>query len=444
MSLVRTHRFAGSRRGAGAVAAVAAVAAALLGACGDGSGGTGSAADGPSALTGVGPITYVQGKDNSGNVQPMIDKWNAAHPDQKVTFIELPTDADSQRQQMIANAQTKSDQFGVLSVDNVWVAEFAANRYIDPIPEAGLPLDRMLRPVLSTGTYRGKLYAVPQSSDGGMLYYRTDLLEAAGISAPPKTWAQLTADCAKVRATPEGKGVFCYAGQLQKYEGLTVNAAEAINGAHGVITHDDGSPDVNTPAAKQGLGFLVNAYQSGDIPREAITYKEEEGRAAFQAGKLLFHRQWPYQYALANATDGSSKVAGKFAVAPLPGLDGPGVSSLGGHNLGISAFCKNKKTALDFITFFSSEEVNRFNLEKASLAPVYTSLYDDPALQKKYPYLATLKASIQTAVPRPKVVRYGDATTAIQNAAYSAITGSKSVDAALSELQVKLATLTGK
>ena len=87
-----------------------------------------------------------------------------------------------------------------------------------------------------------------------------------------------------------------------------------------------------------------------------MTYKEEEGRRAFQDGRLIFHRQWPYQWALANATDGSSKVAGKFAVAPLPGLDGPGVSTLGGHNLAISEFAKNKATALEFIKFIASEE----------------------------------------------------------------------------------------
>ena len=80
---------------------------------------------------------------------------------------------------------------------------------------------------------------------------------------------------------------------------------------------------------------LSAACQSKEIPPAAVTYKEEEGRRAFQDGQLLFHRQWPYQYAQANATDGSSKVAGKFDVAPLPGKDGPGVSTLGGHNFGV-------------------------------------------------------------------------------------------------------------
>lgn len=431
------------RRNVGLIAAAAATAL-IVSACGGGDEETpssGSSGGSTTALEGTGPFTYVQGKDNTGTVQPQLDAWNKDHPDEKVTFVELPSDADSQRQQMIANAQTKSDQFGVLSVDNVWTAEFAANRYIVQLPEEGLPLADMLPPVLSTGKYVGKLYAVPQSSDGGMLFYRTDLLKAAGITDPPKTWAEMTDDCKKIQATSEGKGKFCYAGQFQKYEGLTVNAAEAINGGGGVITDDNGKPNVNTPEAKAGLGFLADSYKSGVIPKEAITYKEEEGRAAFQAGKLIFHRQWPYQYGLANAKDGSSKVAGKFAVAPLPGLDGPGVSSLGGHNLGISTFAKNKKSAFEFIKFMTSVENNKTNLDKASAAPVYTAVYDDAALQKKFPYLPTLKASIENAKPRPKVVRYGDATTAIQDAAYGAIKGDTTVDAALATLQTKLEAL---
>ncbi|GAA3218246.1 ABC transporter substrate-binding protein [Pseudonocardia petroleophila] len=417
-----------------------AIAALVLTACGGGGGGGGGTAG--TALEGTGPITLVQGKDVSGFVQGILDEWNAAHPDETVTLIELPESADAQRQQMIQNAQAQSNAFDVLVVDNVWTAEFAANRYIVELPEDQFPVDDMLPPVIDSARYLDKLYAVPNSSDGGMLYYRTDLLEAAGITAPPTTWAELGEQCAAIQATPQGAGVACYAGQFEKYEGLTVNFAEVVNGAGGVITEDDGTPNVNTPEARAGLDFLVNGFASGEIPAEAITYKEEEGRRAFMEGRLIFQRQWPYQYSLANATDGSSSVAGNFAVAPLPGLDGPGVSSLGGHALGISTFSQNKATALEFIKFYTTLENSQKYLELASQAPIYTSIYDDPALQTEFPYLPVLKESILTAVPRPKVVRYGDATLAIQDAAYGALTGEMTSEEALTQLQTQLEALT--
>jgi multiple sugar transport system substrate-binding protein len=420
------------------VAALAATTFFGVAACGGGGGGSSSDS---TKITGKGPITLVQGKDTSGFVQGVLDRWNKAHPDEKARLIELPADADAQRSKMIQNAQTKSDAYDVLVTDVVWTSEFAANRVIIPLPESDFKLNEMLKPVIDTTKYLGKFYAAPSSSDGGMLYYRTDLLKGAGITSPPKTWSELVADCKKIQATPKGKNVPCYAGQFEKYEGLTVNASEAINSAGGQVTDASGKPDVNTPEAAKGLDFLANGFKDGYIPKEAITYMEEQGRQAFQSGKLIFQRQWPYQYNLANGDEGT-KVKGKFAVAPLPGLDGPGKSTLGGHNLAISTYSKHKQSALDFIKFYTSHENQKKNLELASQAPTFADLYDDAALQKKYPYLTTLRDSINGATVRPKVVRYGDATKAIQDAAYAALTGKMTSQDAVKQLQSQLESIT--
>ncbi|GAA1435300.1 ABC transporter substrate-binding protein [Streptomyces thermospinosisporus] len=414
-------------------AAVLTVGGLLLTACGSsGDGGSGQA--GPASFEGRGPISYVAAKDTTGTIQPMIDRWNKQHPDEKVTFIQLPTDADAQRQQMIQNAETKSDAYTVLSLDVVWTSEFAAHQWIDRLPEKQFPLGKMLKPVVETAKYRDGLYAVPHSSDGGLLYYRSDLLKKAGVKVPPKTWAEMKDACAKVQKLPEGKGVSCYAGQFQKYEGLTVNFSEAVHSAGGVVTGPDGKPNVDTPEAKKGLDFLVGSLKDGTIPKKAVTYLEEDGRQAFQNGKLVFLRNWPYVYSHAQKSD----IKGKFAVAPLPGLNGPGSSSLGGHNLAISSFAKNKATALDFIKFMSSEQSTETFLKEASLAPPYASLYDDRELIDQYPYLPVLKESILRAVPRPRVVPYGDVTASIQREAYAALTGSKSSAEALKALQADL------
>lgn len=421
------------------------VISALAAGCG-GSGGSGGSEDSASdggEFTERGPITYVAGKDTSGYVQDMIDVWNKKHPDQKVTFIELPTDADAQRQQMIQNAQTHSDEYTVLSLDVVWNAEFAANRWIEELPKEKFPLDKMLDPVVQTATYRDRLYSVPMASDGGLLYYRTDLLEKAGIKEPPGTWKQMKEDCATIKKkVPEAKGMNCYAGQFEKYEGLTVNFSEAVNSAGGEIVTDSGKPKVDTPAAKKGLDFLVDSFKDGTIPKKAITYQEEDGRRAFQGGHLIFHRNWPYIYNLASADDGSSKVAGKFDVAPLPGLKGPGTSSLGGHNLALSSSAKNKATAIDFMKYFTSHASAKKRLDIASIAPPYADLYDDKAMIEQSPYLPELKASIVHAEPRPRVVNYGEATQAIQKQAYAALTGEKSSGQALKDLQKSLSKIT--
>ena len=408
-------------------AAAAGVLALTLSACGGGGGTTGGGGgDAEQGLDGRGPITYVQGKDNSNVVRPLIEKWNADHPNEKVTFKEQTDQADQQHDDLVQHFQAKDAGYDVVDVDVVWTAEFAAKGWLQPLKDKmALDTSAMLKPTVDSGTYKGTLYAAPQTSDGGILYYRKDLVPTA-----PTTWDEMMGMCSIAKANNIG----CYAGQFSKYEGLTVNASEAINSSGGSVLDKDGKPSLNTADAKAGLENLAKAYADGNIPKEAITYKEEESRQAFQDGKLLFLRNWPYVYNLAT-TEGSSKVKDVLGMTALPGKDGPGASSLGGHNLAVSVYSKNKATALDFLKFMTSEETEKFYATQGSLAPVLGSLYEDKELVAKLPYLPVLKTSIENAVPRPVTPFYPAVTKAIQENAYSAIKGEKTVESALSDMQ---------
>ncbi|MGN7150245.1 ABC transporter substrate-binding protein [Arthrobacter sp. SAFR-179] len=410
-------------------AATAGILALTLTACGGGGGGGttgGGGSDAEANLDGRGPITYVQGKDNNNVVRPFIEKWNAAHPDEKVTFKEQTDQADQQHDDLVQHFQAKQSDYDVVSVDVIWTAEFAAKGWLQPLKDKmAIDTSKMLKAPVEAASYKGTLYAAPKDSDGGILFYRKDLVPNA-----PKTWDEMMGMCSIAKQNNIG----CYSGQFSKYEGLTVNASEAINSAGGSVLNKDGKPNLNTPEAKAGLENLAKAYADGNIPKEAITFKEEDSRQAFQSGKLLFLRNWPYVYSLMS-TEGSSAVKDKFGMAPLPGKDGPGASALGGHNAAISVYSKNKATALDFIKFIETEENQKFFANQASLAPILTSLYEDQALVAKLPYLSVLQTSIQNAVPRPVTPFYPAVTKAIQDNAYPAIKGEKSVESALTDMQ---------
>ena len=412
-------------------AATAGVLALTLTACGGGGGGgtTGGGSDAEANLEGRGPITYVQGKDNSNVVRPLLDKWNAAHPDEQVTFKEQTDQADQQHDDLVQNFQAKNENYDVVSVDVVWTAEFAARGWLQPLEGAmAVKTDGMLEPTIEAGSYQDKLYTAPVSSDGGIIYYRKDLVPEA-----PKTWAEMMDMCSIAKENNIG----CYSGQFKQYEGLTVNASEAINSAGGSVLGDDGKPNLTTPEAEEGLNNLVDAFKNGNIPAEAITYQEEESRRAFQEGKLLFLRNWPYVYNLAT-TEGSSQVKDVLGMAALPGKDGPGASSLGGHNAAISVYSKNKATARDFVKFLIEEEQQKFFATQGSLAPVLGDLYEDQELVSKLPYLPVLKTSIENAVPRPVTPFYPAVTQAIQENSYAALKGEKPVEQALSDMQTSI------
>jgi multiple sugar transport system substrate-binding protein len=389
-----------------------------------GSGGGGSTSGG-----GRGPITFVQGKDNSNIIQTLADQWNAKHPNEKVTVKQQSDNADQQHDDLVQNFQAKNAAYDVVTVDVIWTAEFAAKGWLQPL-EGSLAIDtsKLLPATVKTGTYNGKLYAAPYASDGGILYYRKDL-----VPTPPTTWDELMADCSIAKTAKIG----CYAGQFKQYEGLTVNFSESVNGAGGEIVKDDGkTPNLLTPEATKGLQDLVDGFKNGNIPQENLTFQEEPGRIAFEAGKYLFMRNWPYAYSLAK-TDSTSVIKDKFDIAPLVNA-----SSLGGHDLAISAYSKHQATAHDFIAYMESDAVQKQIVLKASLSPVIAALYTDPELVKAAPYLPVLKESILKAVPRPVTPFYPAVTQAIQVNAFQALSGQTDTATALKNMQAAIQTAT--
>ncbi|MEV6653480.1 ABC transporter substrate-binding protein [Streptomyces sp. NPDC051219] len=358
---------------------------------------------------GRGPMTLVTAGDLTDYLGPLLDDWNRGRPKERVTVVELPDSADETRAQMISELRSGSDRFDVLNIDVAWTSEFAAAGWVRPLDPDRFPLDAFLPPVVDTATFDGRLYAVPYVTNAGMLYYRSDILRREG-ERPPRTWAELARQ-ARTLAPEYGMGG--YAGQFLPYEGLTVNATEAVHSAGGSFLRDDGARvTVDSAAARAGLEFLAGGVRDGWISPDARGYKEEESRQAFQDGRLLFLRNWPYVYSLAGAK--GSKVAGKFAAVPLPGPSGPGTSVLGGSNLAVSSRSRHPQSAADLISYLTSERVQRQVLTAGSLPPVRAALYEDPALIRDFPYLPTLRQSILAAEPRPKSPRYDQVSLAVQ------------------------------
>ncbi|MFI2631344.1 ABC transporter substrate-binding protein [Streptomyces collinus] len=386
---------------------------------------------------GRGPLTLATAGDLTGYLGPLLEGWNRTHPGEKVTLVELPDSADETQAQMVTDLRDGDrSRFDVLNIDVNWTPEFAAAGWIRPLPRDRFPLKTFLQPVVDTATYDGQLYAVPYVTNAGLLLYRKDVLAEEGV-APPRTWAELER---YARTIAPKHGLDGYAGQFLPYEGLTVNAAEAVYSAGGSILGDEGERvTVDSAAAREGIGFLARGVREGWIPREALTYKEEESKQAFQDGLLLFLRNWPYAYVGASAP--GSKVAGKIGAVPLPGPDGPGTSVLGGSNLAVSAHARHPDSAARLIAYLTSERVQRQVLTRGALPPVRADLYQDPALIRRFPYLPTLRTSVLAAEPRPKSPRYDQVSLVVQAVVHDAMAGQQAPAAAVRRLARELAAV---
>ncbi|MEU0119872.1 ABC transporter substrate-binding protein [Streptomyces bobili] len=389
---------------------------------------------------GRGPLTLATAGDLTGYLGPLLEGWNRTHPGERVTLVELPDSADETHAQMTTDLRGGDrGRFDVLNIDVNWTPEFAAAGWIRPLPRDRFPLKTFLPPVVDTATYDGQLYAVPYVTNAGLLLYRKDVLAEEGVP-PPRTWAELER-AARTIAPKHGLGG--YAGQFLPYEGLTVNAAEAVYSAGGTILGDEGSRvTVNSAGAREGIAFLARGVREGWIPQEALTYKEEESKQAFQDGRLLFLRNWPYAYVAASAPD--SRVAGRIGAVPLPGPDGPGTSVLGGSNLAVNTHARHPDSAARLIAYLTSEPVQRQVLTRGALPPVRAALYEDPALIRDFPYLPTLRESVLAAAPRPKSARYDQVSLVVQAVVHDAMTGRETPEAAVRRLARELAAVSSR
>ena len=384
-----------------------------------------AAASDDSSSEGRGPITFAMGKNDTDKLIPIIEKWNEEHPDEEVTLSELAGEADAQRETLVQSLQAGNSDYDVMALDVIWTADFAANQWLAPL-EGDLEVDtsELLEATVESATYNDTLYALPQNTNGQLLFRNTEL-------APDEvsTFDELASACEALE-----DGTACLTTQLKQYEGLTVNTIGFVEGWGGKVLDEDGNVTVDSDEAKAGLQALVDAYEDGTISRESTAATEEETNLTFTEGDSAFAINWPYMYTNAEEAEAT---AGKVEVQPLVGKDGVGVSTLGGYNNGINVNSENKATARDFIEFVINEE-NQTSFAEASFPPVLASIYDDESLIEQFPYLPALKESLENASPRPVSPFYPAISKAIQDNAYAALTDGKSVDDATADMKTAI------
>ncbi|WP_024794071.1 ABC transporter substrate-binding protein [Tomitella biformata] len=404
------------------VAAVSAVSLLTLAACSSSVDADTAATENTSAR---GPITFAMGSNDAGSVKPIIESWNASHPDEQVSLKELAKSADDARDQLVQSLQAGNDDYDVMALDVVWTAEFAARGWLQELSgDFAMDTSGLLPATVESATFNGKQYAAPQNTNAQLLYYRTDLVPQA-----PTDWQGLLDSC----TIAVENNVDCLVTQLKQFEGLTVNATQFINSWGGSVVGPDGkTATVDSEQAKAGLQALVDAYQNEDIAKRSTGFEESETNLAFTGGESMYAYNWPYMVTTSEDAE-ASKVVGKVGVAPILSPTGPGASTLGGYNNGINVNSKNKATAKDFMAFVQNEESQK-SFADNSFPPVLASVYDDATLIADHPYLPVLKTALENAKPRPVSPNYTAVSKAIQDNVYAALNGNKTVDQAVADM----------
>jgi trehalose/maltose transport system substrate-binding protein len=304
--------------------------------------------------------------------------------------------------------KNRDSEMDVFVMDVVWPAEFASAGWALPLdryfPEA--EQNKFLAAPLLANRYRGHVYGVPLFVDAGLLYYRKDLLAKYNF-APPRSWPELVDQAKTIVAREKDPLLSGFSGQFKQYEGLVCDMMEYILSNGGALWDEKRLVSaLQQPQAVEAVRFVRDKIIGEISNRGVLAYQEPESLALFTQGNAVFHRNWPYAWKIANDPE-LSKVAGKVAMATLPGFPGHhGVATLGGWQMGVSRFSKKPDLAWRFVDFMTSPEMQKRIALVTGRPPTRAALYDDPELRQKIPKLPSLLENFKQAVPRPTTPVY--------------------------------------
>jgi multiple sugar transport system substrate-binding protein len=349
-------------------------------------------------------------EDGEGGArQALIDLWNQSHPGKRARIELVAGSADEQHGAMVRFAKGEEDvEADILNLDVTAVAEFAEFGYIAPWPAGEEPqrvLGELMEKPRESCYYEGRLWGLPFNSDAGVLFARRSLLAPPPATTPTAfTWENVTGQRPAQGSTAV---TAAYAGQLDRYEGLTVNALEALWAVEPTGADSARTSPLGIPTDPVTWSAAVNRLygRPGDrvIDPASTAYRETGTSDQFLRKRIVFMRNWPVAYrTLVEASDQTaSTAAADIVMTPLPG---PAV--LGGQNLAVAAGSDRGDDARELIEFLAGEPSQRLLMQLGGFAAATGATYDRPEIKAAHPYAATIRAAIENSQQRPQTPYY--------------------------------------
>lgn len=296
------------------------------------------------------------------DVETVAIPWDAV--DQKLTTAVASGQGPDVVQIGLSKLRTFADAGALLPLDDL-IADYP-----------GLAPEAFADGVAGKATaVAGQIVSVPWISDTRVLFYRKDILEAAGFDAPPATWDELRTMAKTLAARGEGQ----YGYYIPQWDSPLPVVMTWDNG--GDIVDAEGNVDFTAPAFAAAVDLYTGLYADGSVPVNG-DFDQTQGFISGIAPMLV---SGPY---LAKAVAGAApELDGKWGVATLPKGSASGTSLFAGSNMGVWFNTDAQDESLKLLEFLSRPETQvawfKLNGElpsvKAALAdPV---LADDPLVK---------------------------------------------------------------
>jgi multiple sugar transport system substrate-binding protein len=411
---------------------LAAATAIFLAACG----GAASPSSGPVTLN---ALFMKQAAYSEDNVKDMTAAFAAANPNITVNLEFVAYDALHDK--IVTDQAGGAGTYDTVLLDAIWPAEFAKAKLVRDITDK-IPAEYkndVFSSALAGGEYQGKFYAVPWINDTKFLFYNKQMLADAGITAPPTTWDELLAQAKTIK----DKGIveFPIVGSWAQAEAVICDwtqLAAVMGGAN--FVDDSGKAQFTQGGPLAALTWMKKTIDDGLMNPASTGFLEEDVRNTFSAGSAAFALNWTYMYNLANDPK-ESKVAGQVDVVASPGMGDTATSGVNGcMGIAVTNGSKHPDEAVDYALWMASKAMQD-KYAQLSL-PMWKSSFQDSSITSTAPSLfAAADKQFTNLVMRPVVPYYTPLSSAFQVAIQEVLTGSKTPEQALGDVEAKLSDL---
>ena len=372
-------------------------------------------------------------------VAQLLPEFQREHPDIHVNVQQIPLTAAHQK---LLTAYAGDSLPDLVQIGNTWIPEFAALHALEPLDACvarsrDIDQDDYFPTVWATNRIDGVLYGIPWYVDTRLLFYRVDLLRAAGFDAPPRDWTQWQAQMDAIRAKSGGKrwGALL---PTNEYDQLLALALQE----HVPLLRDGGRyGNFESAGFKHALSFYVGLFQRGDVPAYTNVQVgnpwEEFGRGVF-----VFYLSGPWNIGEFRKRLPASQ-QNEWSTAPLPGPGGPGDSVAYGSSLVIPRASQHKRAAWLLIEYLSRPQVQQRFYELLGDLPPRRSAWDSAAL-KDDPKLHAFREQLERLAAAPQVPEWEQIVNMMQENAARAVAGQLTIDQATAQMDRQANTILAK
>jgi multiple sugar transport system substrate-binding protein len=375
---------------------VALLAAIVLSACG-----------GSSNKSGTRSLTFFVAIQPGGTIEEVSERCSKESGGKYTIKPEfLPTDATQQREQLVRRLGAQDPSIDIVGMDVIWTGEFANAGWVEEWTGAlkKQVTEKVFPNVIETASFEHNLYAAPFNTNTQLLWYRKDL-----VKKPPVTWDEMIEQAEKLKE----------AGTIQvqanRYEGFMVWANALIESAGTPILSGPEKVDLEQAPTEKALAVMGRLANSSAAPPGLSTSDEDSARLGFEAGESAFMTNYTFAYASAQAE--APEIGKEMGFARFPRVDPskPSKPPLGGFNLAVSSYSKNKDVDFEAAACLAGKQSQLTAVELDGLPPSRSDLYANKVVTKAYPGFAGLvKESIEGSGPRPTTPAYQDVSSALQ------------------------------